>query len=402
MSRLRRLNLLLVEDNPGDAALVKLELASSLRPIFHVTHVETLAAAGAFLSTGSVDVILLDLSLPDSAGMETVARMQAMAPCVAIVVLTGLDDPDFADRVLEAGAQDYLTKTMEMGGLLHRSIRYALTRMAAQLERQELLDRLTREQERLREELAGALQMQLALLPSAATLDDLFRRHGLRLEGMMEPSSTLGGDAWGCFSITETRLGLFIFDIAGHGISAALNAFRLHALIEDHDQSRDDPAVFLQKLNLALRPLLPRGCYSTMFYGVIDTASHCLTWAGAAAPPPILVRNGDATLLDTRGLPLGLHERAQYRNRVCPFLPGDNLFLYSDAMTEAACPPEEGFFGEENLANLVARVLGAGQTSSAALSTLVCQFMERITPPLADDLTAVLVQRETLITGTAV
>ncbi len=385
---LPRLEVLLVEDDPGDAYLVMRELANCRRPQFHVVHAASLAAARLHLAAAVVDVILLDLSLPDSAGMGTVAQVQAVAPDTAIVVLTGLDDPAVADAVLEAGAQDYLTKDMDMSRQLSRSIRYALSRMMAQVERRDLVRRLESEQARLNQELDGARQMQMALLPNADMTAQTLVRHGLMVEGVVEPSEAVGGDVWGCFQMGENAIGIYTFDFSGHGITAALNSFRLHALIDDHAELRQDPAGLLQKLSMALGQLLRRGQFATMFYGVIDFAAETLTWSGAGHPPPILLGDGETRFLNANGLPLGVGDGTGYFNRTARFCRGTSLFLYSDAMSEAE-EPEGVFFGEDNVLTLAhVAVAGGGR----CLDRLLAAFKARVELPLADDLTAVLVR----------
>ncbi|MBI5163524.1 MAG: response regulator [Magnetospirillum sp.] len=127
-----------------DATLVRMALRQSIEPVFTVTHVLRLDAAIAHIAAGTpTDVILLDLSLPDAFGEETVARMRAATARVPIVVMTGLDDPTFAEHILELGAQDYLVKEEGPHGSVVRSIRYAITRMTAQLEREELVAKLS-------------------------------------------------------------------------------------------------------------------------------------------------------------------------------------------------------------------------------------------------------------------
>ena len=121
-------SLLLIEDNLGDARLLR-EMLSEARPRRTVlTHVESMAAAEAHLAANSVDVILLDLGLPDAQGVEAIRRAHAAAPRVPLVVLTGLDDEDLAGQALKEGAQDYLIKgQIETRGLL-RALRYAIER----------------------------------------------------------------------------------------------------------------------------------------------------------------------------------------------------------------------------------------------------------------------------------
>lgn len=134
------LHLLLVEDNPGDAKLLRVLLREAALP-HRLTHVERLEEARATLRSDPVDVLLLDLSLPDGHGLETVTRMLTAAPEAPIIVLTGLDDETTALRAMQAGAQDYLVKGQVDGGILSRSIRYARERKLLELERAQLLER---------------------------------------------------------------------------------------------------------------------------------------------------------------------------------------------------------------------------------------------------------------------
>jgi DNA-binding response OmpR family regulator len=121
-----KLTLLLIEDNPGDAALIQ-ELAAEVLPA-ELIHVERLAAACACLAATAVDLILLDLSLPDSQGLDTFFAAQAQAPHIPIVVLTGLADEKTALDALKAGAQDYLVKGILDSREFGRAIRYAIER----------------------------------------------------------------------------------------------------------------------------------------------------------------------------------------------------------------------------------------------------------------------------------
>jgi two-component system, cell cycle response regulator len=126
--------ILLVEDNPGDARLLREALAESLGPRFELIHSETLAKGLDVLMTCDPDVVLLDLGLPDSQGLDAVRRTHDAAPGVPIVVLTGLNDERLAIQSLQVGAQDYLGKAHINSGLLWNALRYAMERQRVQLE----------------------------------------------------------------------------------------------------------------------------------------------------------------------------------------------------------------------------------------------------------------------------
>jgi signal transduction histidine kinase/CheY-like chemotaxis protein len=132
--------ILLVEDNPGDADLVRESLAGELAKV-EIHHVVSLAQAEERLALGSIDVVLLDLSLPDATGLHGVERLLRLAPEVPIVVLTGTLDDRLGARAVQAGAQDYLVKGQTGEGLLIRAMRYAIERQQIHAERVRLLER---------------------------------------------------------------------------------------------------------------------------------------------------------------------------------------------------------------------------------------------------------------------
>ncbi len=128
----RSISVLLVEDNPGDARLIQELLTKPGPSRFSLECADTLTAAAARLDSGGIDVVLLDLGLPESQGFDTFARVQQRAGAIPIVVLTGADDDDLAARAVQKGAQDYLVKGELSKQLLTRSLRYALERTKIQ------------------------------------------------------------------------------------------------------------------------------------------------------------------------------------------------------------------------------------------------------------------------------
>ncbi len=136
--------ILLVEDNPGDARLLKEALRDCNRtPPFELIHVDRLALGIEHTKQERFAAVLLDLSLPDAKGLETVVRMQREASTLPIVVLTGLDDSSVALEAVRAGAQDYLIKGEIDGKLLVRALSYAIERKRLQDETQRRLERIT-------------------------------------------------------------------------------------------------------------------------------------------------------------------------------------------------------------------------------------------------------------------
>jgi DNA-binding NarL/FixJ family response regulator len=122
--------MLLVEDNLGDARLVYEGLTEALATDFQVTHVRRLREALEWLWEESCDLVLLDMGLPDSHGLDTLLQMRAQAPIVPIVVFTGFNDESFATDALQKGAQGYLVKEETNSQELLRSLRYAVASKA--------------------------------------------------------------------------------------------------------------------------------------------------------------------------------------------------------------------------------------------------------------------------------
>ena len=130
---LRPLTVLLVEDNAGDARLIA-ELLGPSAGEFRLEHVDRLALGRERLGRGGVDLVLLDLGLPDSHGGATLTAVRSAASVVPVIILTALGDEALATRMVRAGAQDYLAKAEVDGHLLRRAIRYAVERHCANVE----------------------------------------------------------------------------------------------------------------------------------------------------------------------------------------------------------------------------------------------------------------------------
>jgi DNA-binding response OmpR family regulator len=122
--------LLLVEDNPGDARMLREMLNEQNSQHTELTHVEYMREAEKHLAGHVVDLILLDLGLPDAHGLAAVRRALSVAPRIPLVVLTGMDDEMLASQALQEGAQDYLIKGQIDARGLMRSLRYAIERKA--------------------------------------------------------------------------------------------------------------------------------------------------------------------------------------------------------------------------------------------------------------------------------
>jgi signal transduction histidine kinase len=128
------LHVLLVEDNAGDARLLREMFRTEKPGSFELTHLLRMSEAMIHLGKGGVDVVLLDMGLPDAHGLDTVRQAHAAAPGIPLIVLTGLDDEELAADAMKEGAQDYLIKGQIENRALPRALRHAIERHRMQTE----------------------------------------------------------------------------------------------------------------------------------------------------------------------------------------------------------------------------------------------------------------------------
>lgn len=170
-------HVLLIEDNPGDARLIREMLAEDPGAPFRLECAERLSAGLEILTSTPASIVLLDLSLPDSFGLETFAKVYAHSPAVPIIVLTGNDDQTVALSAVKGGAQDYLVKGRLDRELLLRSMQYSIERKRyqVQLEHQANYDALTALPNRnlLHDRLRQAVYTQRQPRPMAVVFIDL-------------------------------------------------------------------------------------------------------------------------------------------------------------------------------------------------------------------------------------
>lgn len=341
-----RIRVLLIEDNPGDARLIELMLKEANGDTFDVRRAERLEQALRELGGGEIDVVLSDLSLPDSQGMETFQRLHSRAPHCPIIVLSGLNDTNVALQAVHLGAQDYLIKGQVDGQLLARAMRYAIERkrMTEQLHR--YAAELREKNAQLESDFNMAREIQQIFLPdqyptfphSAAPKDSL-----LKFSHRYISAAAVGGDFFDIFAITDSAAGVFICDVMGHGMRAALITAIMRGLIEELMPVAADAGKFLTEINRSLRAILRRTrepFLATAFYGVADATAGELRFANAGHPSPFRLQR-DLNVVhplkdyDPRhGPALGLFERTDYPTCHCPLAPSDLVFLYTDGIYE--------------------------------------------------------------------
>ena len=349
------IRVLLIEDNPMDVRLIGIMLRDSAPTLFQLEQVDRLEAGLQQLSAERFDLVLVDLSLPDSHGLETFSRVYSRAPKVPIIVLSGLADETVAVSAVHEGAQDYLVKGQVSGPLLVRAMRYAI-------ERKRTSEQLARYAEELREknvqmeaDFNMAREIQQMFLPQRYPTFPRAADHAtsaLKFYHRYLPAAAVGGDFFNVFPITNTICGIFICDVMGHGMRAALVTAILRGLVEELIAVAMDGGKFLGEINRSLHAILRRTTeplLATAFYGIADVTDGTLRWACAGHPSPLLLRRSRGLVeplkvYDPRhGPALGLFERAQYPICHCPLEVDDVLLLFTDGLFEINGVTQEEF-----------------------------------------------------------
>lgn len=375
---------LIVDDNPFNQKSLALVIrrAGFAAIDFAADGVEGLAKVERFRP----DLILLDVDMPVMDGLEMCRRLRADANHAELPILfqTAFDRDEEQVRCFDAGGSDFISKPIKPGE--------CVARVRHHLEKRKLFNDLAAFRQRVERELMHARAMQLSLLPEKRLVGDVGAHYGLSIATHFETSSELGGDFWTVIPVDERRVGFLIVDFTGHGITAAINTFRLHTLIDRIPVRDRTPSLWLAQLNAALKEVLPVGQFATAFFAVIDVAEHTMTYAGAGAPNPFLGEPGGVglRLLDSAGLVMGVSRRAQYTDRTVPFPPGAFLFLYSDALVEARAADDTAL-GQAGVLDLVRRALI--RQPEAPLDSVLEGFFDSRRRPLADDLTALWISR---------
>ncbi len=373
--------LVLIEDDAGDRLLVT-DMLADVAPDIQLTWFPTMRAA---LDGWPPDAecVLLDLGLPDAMGMSALERLRAAVPDVPIVVLTGRPDDGIGRVALAAGAQDYLVKGQVDGTAIERSVRYAVERGRAALDRRRFMAAELIAQENAR--------LQRGLLPSP-----LMETSDLRIASFYRPGggrALLGGDF---YDVVQTAAGvhLLIGDISGHGPEEAALGVALRiawrALVLA-GQSGVDVVPGVEQVLLAERHDDER--YATIATVSLDTALSRAEVLLCGHHSPLLIRGNDVDELDGSRLPiLTLHDGLPMEPFVVELEGEWGLLLFTDGLVEGrAAPGSTNRFGVDGLERLLGSLVSAGIPRDELASALVAAVEQANGGPLTDDVAALLV-----------
>lgn len=225
---------------------------------------------------------------------------------------------------------------------------------------------LASENQRFRDEMEDDLQMaaelQKTFFPTAypAFPDAAADGQGaVAFRHLHHSCGAVGGDFCSVRKLSDTQAGIFICDVMGHGVRAALGSAIVRAIVEEISHQEKDPGDFLSRMNRTLIPMLTQGgqfLFATACYMVLDMESGRLTYAVAGHPSPIRVSEGRVDWLEDPGTEadpaLAISEDSRYATREQVLLPGDTVFMYTDGIHETVNAEGEEF-GNERLLRAV-------------------------------------------------
>jgi len=298
------------------------------------------AKAVALATELSPTVILQDLVMPEVDGLTLVKfyRANPKTRDIPLIVLSTKEEPETKAEAFALGANDYLVKLPDKVELIAR-IRYHSGGYIAQLQRNEAYRALLESQKKLAAELAEAAAYVRSLLPAAITGE-------LTAEWRFLPSTQLGGDALGYYWIDDDHLAIYLLDVCGHGVGAALLSISAMNVIRSRTLPNTNflqPAEVLSALNGSFQMEKHNNMYFTIWYGVYDKKQRRISYCCGGHPPAVLITGPDAAtaqpvLLQTGGTIIGAMKGVAFKSDVCELQPYARLYVFSDGAYEIFQP----------------------------------------------------------------
>jgi sigma-B regulation protein RsbU (phosphoserine phosphatase) len=388
------LRLLWLEDSDADVELIQRELKRGGISLI-ARRVQTREDFLREVIDFRPDLILADYKLPTFDGAEALALAKERIPEVPVIMISGAVGDEIAVELLKNGATDFVLKDRltRLVPAVRRALRevaehQALRQAEADLRslnealEQRVADRTRELREKnllMEEDLTMAKELQLALLPNRfPTLPRgaLQAASAVKFSSIFYPASSVSGDFFNVVRVSENAVGVFICDVMGHGVRAALVTAMMRALEEQLGEMEADPGALLTAINHSLCGILRQSgitLFTTACYIVADIGKSTITVANAAHPSPLLVRNRPREVLlltpeHTAGPALGLFEEEVYSTYSFPLAADDLVVLFTDGLFEVENSLNETY-GEIRLRDAFAQ--RAGQPPAQLVSSVI-------------------------------
>lgn len=278
-------------------------------------------------------VILQDLVMPEMDGMLLLSQFKHEVSLrdIPLIILSTKEDAKIKAEVFALGASDYLVKIPDRSELIAR-VRYHSQNYIRILERNEAFEKLAQSRTILLSQFREAADYVTSFLPKPIS-------GKVKVNWNFIPSIVLGGDAFGYTWLTDDAFIVFLLDVCGHGVGAALLSVSvLHSLLKTQltGVSFYNPAEVLSKLNEIYYMESQNNMFFTIWYGVYVPSKKEMTFCSAGHPPALLkkAKGNNIEKLHYEGTSIGIMEKAVFENQVVSIDIGDQLFIFSDGVFE--------------------------------------------------------------------
>lgn len=279
-----------------------------------------------------VELILLDLIMPEMDGFEFLEHhhQNLNLSSIPVIVNSSLDDFSSITRALKMGSYDYFTKPLSKENL---EVTLPL-KIGNAVNAHRLMKQAKEQNDLLQSELEMASLYQHFLLPLEP------KPKGAEVALKFRPCSQVGGDYFDFIELSEEAWAMVVADVSGHGVTSAMIASMVKALLPGYLTQTMSPGSALEKLNSDLLRLTPGDSFVTAFAAVYQTGKRELTWSLAGHPAPVLFpATGKAISLSLKSPFLGVFESGHFENpypdQTLSLAKGDRLALYTDGLIEA-------------------------------------------------------------------
>lgn len=284
------------------------------------------------------DLVLLDMIMPGLDGYQVLTRLKS-DPALAdipVIIISSLDQENNVARCIEAGAEDYVGKPFN-SVFLRARIGACLERKQLRDQERQTFEALKRSQKVLSDELAEAAQDVRSLLPAP------WETGPVRTAWRFQPSTQLGGDAFGYHWLDDRRLAVYLLDVCGHGVGAALLSVSVMNVLKNRSMPNvdfADPGAVLGALNRTFPMELQNNMFFTIWYGVLAADTRELRFACGGHPPAVLLESGAVGPCELRspGSIVGGFPEAEYPAERRVLAPGSRLYVFSDGLYELPRP----------------------------------------------------------------
>ena len=313
---------------------------------FYFAH-NGLEALQLMLVQPDFDVILSDINMPEMDGLTLLAKINEMQnPALKCIMVSAYGDMENIRSAMNQGAFDFTTKPINLEDL-ERTIEKAAEQISfikkAQQEHSQL--------ESIRNDLHIAQEIQQTILPK--TFPPFPELKSFDIYAYMNAAKYVGGDFYDFFRIDQDRLGFVIADGAGKGVPAAIFMAISRTVIRTIALNENSAAMCMQRSNAFLCQENTNEMFVTVFYGILNLNTGLVTYCNAGHNPPILMK-ADNTVVSvplTNDFILGSIDDITYHEKTLQLLPGDNLLLYTDGITEAMNTRHEQYSEQRLLEN---------------------------------------------------